>query len=112
MTENNLSDNMNVVVIIDKEKLPEDIRRMIEQSLPKDVQDKVFEMLQKGKMDNIIPLQRDKPPDNESVNNKLFAIQTGTVVGNIYTDGTYKKEEELSIKKKRDKINESLDGCC
>lgn len=34
---NNLPDNMNMVIIIDKEKLPEDVRKMIEDNLPKDV---------------------------------------------------------------------------
>ncbi len=45
-------------------------------------------------------LNKENKPDNK----KLFEIQTGTVVGNIYADGTYKKEEVTDIKKiKKDK---------
>ncbi len=105
MTENNVPNhpnNMDVTVFIDKEKLPEDVRKLLEENLPKDAPEQLklsIEMLQKGKMDNIAQLQKDKPPDNKS-DNKLFAIQTGTVVGNIYADDTYKKEEDSYIKKK------------
>ena len=69
-------------------------------------------------MGNIIPLQRDKgdkvdkdiSKDNDiPKDNKLFAIQTGEVVGNIYTDGIYKKEEDPHIKNKDIK---DLGGCC
>lgn len=102
MTENNVSknmpDNMDVVVVIDKEKLPEDVRKLLEENLPKDV------------LYNI-----DNKPDDKSKDNRLFAIQTGTVVGNIY-DGTYKKEEDSYIKKKdmleQLKLSKDLGGCC
>ena len=112
---NSLPNNMDVVVVIDKDKLPEDVRKMLEQNLPKDVQDKVFEMLQKGKMGDINPSQKDNKGDLEGdkpgKDNKLFSVQVGSVVGNIYTDGIYKKEEEQT-KKKKDEIKEGLDGCC
>ncbi len=122
MTENNVSknmpDNMDVVVVIDKEKLPEDVRKLLEENLPKDMQDKVFDMLQKGNMGNISLLQRDKgdkadkniSEDNDiPKDNRLFAIQTGEVIGNIYKDGIYKKEEDSYIKNKDIK---DLGGCC
>lgn len=111
----NLPNNMDVVVVIDKDKLPEDVRKMLEENLPKDVQDKVFEMLQKGKMGDISPPKKDKenlPVQSKAVqdkDNKLFAIQTGTVVGNVYTDGIYKKEEDSYTNKKDIK---DLGGCC
>lgn len=95
---NNLSNDMDVVVIIDKDKLPEDVRKMLEQNLPKDVQDKVFEMLQKGKMGNISPPQRDKEEQSrqskseQDKENRMFAIQTGTVIGNIY-DKNFKLDD-------------------
>lgn len=126
MTENNvpknIPDNMDVVVVIDKEKLPEDIRKLLEENLPKDVQEKVIEMLQKGNMGNINLLQRDKVDKNISEDNdipkdnRLFAIQTGEVIGNIYKDGIYKKEEDSHIKNKDIKngkvLSKDLGGCC
>lgn len=30
---------MNVIIVIDKEKPPDDVRKMIEENLPKDIQD-------------------------------------------------------------------------
>ena len=118
----NLPNNMDVVVVIDKEKLPEDIRKKIEENLPKDVQDKIFEMLQKGKKDNITSSpkndnksDKDNKSDDKS-DNKMFAIQTGTVVGNIYTDNIYKREEDTQksdIKKiKKDEIESNKSGGC
>ncbi len=119
MTENNvpqnISNNMDVVVVIDKEKLPKDVRKLLEENLPKDVSEQVFDMLQKGNMGNISLLQRYKgdkvdkniSKDNIPKDNRLFAIQTGTVVGNIYTDGIYKKEEDSKNKDIKD-----LGGCC
>ncbi len=133
MTENNvpknIPDNMDVVVVIDKEKLPEDVRRLLEENLPKDApeqlkllpeqlklsleqlklsQEKVLKMLGRppaaGKLDNSTLDNIENMPDN-----KLFAIQTGSVVGNIYTDGTYKKEEDSYVKKKD--VNNS-GRCC
>lgn len=120
MTENNvpnhIPNNMDVIVVIDKDKLPEDVRKLLEENLPKDVQEKVIEMLQKGKMGNIAQLQKDKHPDNEGIDNKLFAIQTGEVIGNIYKDGIYKKEEDSHIKNKDIKnskvLPKDLGGCC
>ena len=124
MTENNvpnhIPNNMDVVVIIDKEKLPEDVRKLLEENLPKDVQDKVLKMLGRhppvvpGKLDNSTSDNIDNKSDNNKhgnklEDNKLFAIQTGSVVGNIYTDGIYKKEEDSYVKKKD--INHS-GGCC
>jgi hypothetical protein len=123
MTENNITknipDNMNVVVVIDKEKLPEDVRKLLEENLPKDVQEKVLKMLGRpppvsdnkvpGKLDNSTPDNIYNRSDNKLEDNKLFAIQTGSVVGNIYTDGIYKKEEDSYVKKKD--INNS-GGCC
>lgn len=94
----NLPNNMDVVVVIDKDKLPEDVRKMLEQNLPKDVQDKVFDMLQKGNMGNISLLQRDKeeqPKQSKSgqdKENRMFAIQTGEVIGNIY-DKNFKLDD-------------------
>jgi hypothetical protein len=101
-TSNNLPDNMNIVVVIDKEKLPEDVRKILEENLPKEIQEKVMKMLDKETARN--------PPDQPDNNsNKLFAIQTGSVVGNIYTDGIYKKEEDSHVKKLE--IKDS-GGCC
>lgn len=124
-TPNNIPNNMDVVVVIDKDKLPEDIRKMLEQNLPKDVQDKVFDMLQKGNMSNISLLQRDKgdkadnnisKDNNIPKDNRLFAIQTGEVIGNIYKDGIYKKEEDSHIKNKdinnSKVLSKDLGGCC
>ncbi len=105
-SSNNLPD-MDVVVVIDKDKLPEDVRKLLEENLPKDVleqlklsQEKVLKMLERPPpvSDKNVPI--DNKSDNKLEDNKLFAIQTGSVVGNIYTDGIYKKEEDPYIKKK------------
>ena len=130
MAENNvpknIPDNMDVVVVIDKEKLPEDVRKLLEENLPKDVkeqlkpsQEKVLNMLNvrtppvrdkiENKPYNPVPDNIYNKSDNKLEDNKLFAIQTGSVVGNIYTDGIYKKEEDSYVKKKN--INNS-GGCC
>lgn len=132
MAENNvpknIQDNMDVVIVIDKEKLPEDVRKLLEENLPKDVQDKVLNMLNvksppiiKDKQDNPVPDNKipgniDNKSDDKSKDNRLFAIQTGTVVGNIYTDGIYKREEGSYIKKNDIKnskmLLKDLGGCC
>ncbi len=117
MTENNvpknIPDNIDVVVVIDKEKLPEDVRKLLEENLPKDapeqlklsqekvlkmlnvrtppIRDKIKDISDNSTLDNQISSNIDNKPDDKSKDNRLFAIQTGTVVGNIYTDGTYKK---------------------
>jgi len=123
MTENNIPknipNNMDVVVVIDKEKLPEDVRKLLEENLPKDVQEKVLKMLGRPPpiSDRQVPDKPDRPSsdniddkyDDRLKDNRLFAIQTGTVVGNIYTDGIYKKEEDSHIKNKDIK---DLGGCC
>lgn len=121
MTENNvpnhIPNNMDVIVVIDKEKLPEDVRKLLEENLPKDVseqlklsQEKVLKMLSRlspASVTNIENKSNDKSndkPDNEtgdiSKDNRLFTVQTGTVVGNIYTNGIYKKEE-LELKRRK-----------
>ncbi len=78
----NLPDNTDIVVIIDKEKFPDNIRKILEENLPKESQEQ-------------LKLSQEKPDKD----NRLFAIQMGEVVGNIYKD---KKENELEIKKKND----------
>lgn len=91
---NNLPDNMDIVVIIDKEKLPEEVRKILEKNLPKE--EKVMKIL----IDK--ETTKNSPTKNSPIDktDKLFAIQTGSVVGNIYTDGIYKKDEGSHIKKK------------
>lgn len=137
---NNLPNNMDIVVVIDKEKLPEDVRKILEENLPKDVkeqlkpsQEEVLKMLGRPPpvSDTQVPDKSDKSTSDGIDNNlgdklkdnRLFAIQTGTVVGNIYTDGTYKKEEDSYIKNKdiseqlklsleQLKLSKDLGGCC
>jgi hypothetical protein len=130
MTENNvyknIPDNMEVVVVIDKEKLPEDVRKLLEENLPKYVEEqlklseeqltadkkvgnkvseeKVLKMFGRpppvpDKSDKSTPYGIDNSLDDKLKDNRLFAMQTGTVVGNIYTDSIYKKEDS-HIKKK------------
>lgn len=135
---NNLPNNMDIVVVIDKEKLPEDVRKILEENLPKDVKEqlkppqekvlKMFGMPPSYSVTNIENKSDDKSETGDiSKDNRLFAIQTGTVVGNIYTDGTYKKEEDSYTKKKAKKKDilkrlkpsleqlkpsKDLGGCC
>lgn len=98
---NNLPNDMDVVVVIDKDKLPEDVRKMIEEKLPKDVQEKVLKMLnvrtspirdKENKQDNPTQDNIDNKSSDKSKDNRLFAIQTGTVIGNIY-DKNFKLED-------------------
>ncbi len=83
MIENNIQDHipnkMDVTVVIDKEKLPEDVRKLLEEMLerPPPISDRI---------------DKDSEKSIKSTDNRLFTIQTGTVVGNIYADGIYKKD--------------------
>ena len=73
--------DISAIIIIDKYKLPEELRN----KLPQDLQDRLLELLQED-------LQKDSSKiidDNKKLGN-LFTIQTGSVVGNIYKDGINK----------------------
>lgn len=78
--ENITKSDMNIIIVIDKDKLPEELR----DKLPQDLQNKLIELLQEetnsqqNKFGN--SLHRDDQPSN------LFSVQHGTVIGNIYKD--------------------------
>lgn len=50
-----------------------------------------------SKLDNSTPDNIDNKSDNKLEDNKLFAIQTGSVVENIYTDGIFTKNKKTHI---------------
>ena len=89
--ENMINSDMNVVIIIDKDKLPEELR----EKLPQDLQDKLIKLLQEddnfqhGPIDNIPQSHKDKQQGN------LFTVQHGTVIGNIYKDGIFPEEKSF-----------------
>ncbi len=93
-----LPDNVNMVIIIDKEKLPKNVIKILEENLPKNVKEQTEQQPElsqekiKGKMEDT--QLKDK---QDGIDNKLFAIQTGTVIGNIYTGAIYKKDEDSYI---------------
>lgn len=71
----------DAIIIIDMNNFPKEIR----EKLPKDLQDKLMELLQEGKMSNIHPSQTCKEKQSErNKDNRMFSMQTGTVIGNIY----------------------------
>ena len=77
MTTNILNSDMNIVIIIDTDKLPEELREKLSQ----DLQDKLIkDNFQHRSIDNLQQLHKDKQQGN------LFTVQHGTVIGNIYKD--------------------------
>ncbi len=72
INKDNTANIMDMIIVIDKAKLPEDIRKLIEEHIPKD-------MLSQRQLN-------EQPGQDIPIDNKLYAIQVGEVVGNIYTD--------------------------
>lgn len=88
------SGDISAIIIIDKDKLPEELRN----KLPQDLQDKLLELLQEDLQKGTVSrsFQSNTIPTPTSENKKsgnLFAMQTGSVVGNIYKDGIFPREE-------------------
>lgn len=80
MSEENILDpNMDIVIIIDKDRLPEELRN----KLPQDLQNRLEELL----------YEKTIPPRTSPQESNLFAVQHGTVVGNIYKDGIAPEEK-------------------
>ena len=71
INKDNTTNVMDMIIVIDKAKLPEDIRKLIEEHIPKDM---------------LSQRQLNEPGQDIPIDNKLYAIQVGEVVGNIYTD--------------------------
>jgi cation transport regulator ChaB len=75
--------NINVVIVVDKDKLPEELR----DKLPQDLQSKLIELLQEKTNSQQDPLQNVSQRDDQQKykqSGNLFAVQRGAVVGNIY----------------------------
>lgn len=79
----NSFNSLDVVIVIDKEKLPEDIRN----KLPVDIQEKLIEILKEKEN-----LYSESNSESKEHKQQMFAIQTGTVIGNIY-DKSFKLED-------------------
>lgn len=86
--ENTPHSELDVIVIIDKDKLPEELR----DKLPQDLQNKLIALLQEKTITSPA-----SPREKQSSN--LFAVQNGTVVGNIYKDGIFSEEKPVHKKK-------------
>ncbi len=84
MTGNNATVNgMDVMLVINTEKLPDDIIEILKQ-------------LSEGKLPNKDKKEKLQSVDKKHIEiSKLLATQTGTVVGNIYTDKIYEKEKKV-----------------
>ena len=76
---------MDMIIVIDKDKLPEELR----DKLPQDLQKKLIELLQ-TEQSNKKEQSSKTELSNKNIKNTnpsgLFAIQQGRVVGNIYKD--------------------------
>lgn len=75
--------DINVVIVIDKDKLPEELR----DKLPQDLQNKLIELLQdetnsQQDLSQNVPQKDDQQKYKQSGN--LFAVQRGAIIGNIY----------------------------
>lgn len=94
------SGDISAIIIIDKDKLPEELRN----KLPQDLQDKLLELLQEDfQKDKVSQLFQSHIPASENKKSgNLFAMQTGSVVGNIYKDGIF-PNEKITQKSKADK---------
>ena len=91
------SGEISAIIIIDKDKLPEELRN----KLPQDLQDKLLELLQedlqkdtvlRSFQSNVIPTPTSTSTSENKKSGNLFAMQTGSVVGNIYKDGIFPQE--------------------
>lgn len=85
------SGDISAIIIIDKDKLPEELRN----KLPQDLQDKLLELLQEDLQKDTVPrsFQSNTIPASENKKSgNLFAMQTGSVIGNIYKDGIFPNE--------------------
>jgi len=95
------SGDISAIIIIDKYKLPEELRN----KLPQDLQDKLLELLQEDLQKDTVsrsfqsntiptskPTSKPAPTSENKKSGNLFAMQTGSVVGNIYKDGIFPQE--------------------
>jgi hypothetical protein len=101
--ENKDSTTQDAIIIIDMNKLPEEIR----EKFPKDLQDKLMELLQNQlKVDQSQIDKQNKNIQDKTAQNKpdskysnFFAIQQGYVSGNIYKDGIFPEEKPIQKSK-------------
>ncbi len=72
--EDKQQSDIDIIIVIDKDKLPEALR----DKFPQDLQDKLIELLQEGTC-----CEQQSKPFKQS---DLFSVQQGTIIGNIYKD--------------------------
>lgn len=72
--------DMDVFIIIDREKLPEGVR----DKFPKDLQDKLAEILQEESVPQTPISDLSTNPTKNTQD--IFTVQKGSVIGNIYKD--------------------------
>lgn len=86
MTEENIQKenipnlDINMVIVIDKDKLPEELR----DKLPQDLQNKLMELLQEETNSHFQHGISQNVPKMDKQSGNLFAVQHGKVIGNIY----------------------------
>jgi hypothetical protein len=114
--QNNQNNKNNVsqdaIIIIDMNKLPEEIR----EKFPKDLQDKLMELLQAGQQIQTCKQEKNiqnkinqngTAPNGTSLDGQnskpsgFFAVQQGYVAGNVYRDGILPKERPLQKTKRQ-----------
>ena len=101
-TSNNTSNSdMDVIIVLDKDQLPEELR----DKLPQDLQKKLIELLRDGvNPQQDLSYDQSYPHGNKRSSN-LFAVHHGTVVGNIYKDGIVPEEKPTyKTKSSQDKL--------
>lgn len=89
--------HINMVIIIDKDKLPEELR----DKFPQDLQNRLIELLQEDAEQSPLqnqnqsrkdekfgqPEQFEQPKQSKQFKqSNLFSVQQGAVIGNIYKD--------------------------
>ena len=94
--------DISAIIIIDKDKLPEELRN----KLPQDLQEKLLELLKEDLQKDNVSQQTQScttqvPISGSKKSSNLFVMQTGSVVGNIYKDGIFPKEEDNTKVKNR-----------
>ena len=81
------------IIIIDINKLPEEIR----EKFPKDLQDKLMELLSQNQNDIKTQDKMSNRLDNKPTvkSSGLFTVQQGYVIGNIYKDNILLNEKPV-----------------
>ena len=81
---------MDIIVMLDKEKLPKELLEELEKNISKEAKKELTNILSRSQEQLPTNQQKEQQPGIQP-DQKMFAIQTGTIVGNIY-DKDFKLE--------------------